>query len=113
MEQRTLWESGIAKELQMQGNQVSQGFVARIMKANHLKSVRVRRFKQTTNSNHLYAILDNKLNQDFRVQQRNQAWVSDITYIKTCECWAYLITVIDLFDRKVIGLAYERQYESF
>lgn len=93
----------IAKELQMQGKVVSQGFVARIMKIKNLKSVRVRRFKQTTNSKHLYPIVDNKLNQDFRVQQRNQVWVSDITYIKTGEGWIYLTTVIDLFDRKVIG----------
>lgn len=93
----------IAKELQMQGKKVSQGFVARIMKAKNLQSVRVRRFKQTTNSKHLYSIVDNQLNQYFRVQQSNQAWVSDITYIKTGEGWTYLTTVIDLFDRKVIG----------
>lgn len=93
----------IAKELQMQGKKVSQGFVAKIMKAKNLKSIRVRRFKQTTNSKHLYPIVDNKLNQNFRVEQSNQAWVSDITYIKTMEGWAYLTTVIDLFDRKVIG----------
>lgn len=73
----------IVKELQIQGNQVSLGLVARIMKAKNLKSVRVRRFKQTTNSKHLYPIVDNKLNQYFRVQDSNQAWVSDITYIKT------------------------------
>lgn len=93
----------IAKELQMQGKKVSQGFVAKIMKAKNLKSIRVRRFKQTTNSKHLYPIVDNKLNQNFRVEQSNQAWVSDITYIKTMEGWAYLTIVIDLFDRKVIG----------
>ncbi|MCP2028563.1 transposase InsO family protein [Flavobacterium sp. HSC-32F16] len=34
---------------------------------------------------------------------QNQAWVSDTTYIRTGEGWAYLTTVIDLFDRKVIG----------
>lgn len=93
----------IAKELQMKGKEVSQGFVAKIMKSKNLKSVRVRRFKQTTNSKHLYPIVDNQLNQDFRVQHSNQAWVSDITYIRTGEGWTYLTTVIDLFDRKVIG----------
>lgn len=87
----------------MQGKEVSQGFVAKIMKTKNLKSVWVRKFKQTTNSKHLYPIVDNKLNQDFRVQHSNQAWVSDITYIRTGEGWRYLTTVIDLFDRKVIG----------
>ena len=93
----------IAKELQRKGKEVSQGFVARIMKAKNLKSVRVRRFKQTTNSKHLYPIVENKLNQDFSALQTNQVWVSDITYIKTMEGWTYLTTVIDLFDRKVVG----------
>lgn len=93
----------ITKELQMQGKQVSQGFVAKIMRSKNLKSVRIRRFKQTTNSKHLYPIVDNKLNQNFSVQESNLAWVSDITYIKTMEGWVYLTTVIDLFDRKVIG----------
>ena len=33
----------------------------------------------------------------------NQAWVSDITYIKTKKGWLYLTTIIDLYDRQVIG----------
>ncbi len=32
-----------------------------------------------------------------------QAWVSDITYIKTLKGWLYLTVVLDLADRKVIG----------
>jgi|GEM_PF-2997781 len=33
----------------------------------------------------------------------NQAWVSDITCLKTATGWLYLTTVIDLYDRQVIG----------
>lgn len=91
----------IAKELQMQGKEVSKRFVARAMKAKNLKSVRVRRFKQTTNSKHLYSIVGNKLNQNFRVEQSNQAWASYITYIKTMEGWTYLTTVIDYLTEKL------------
>lgn len=39
------------------------------------------------------------------VKEENSAWVSDITYIGTKQGWLYLTTVIDLFDRKVIGWA--------
>ncbi len=35
----------------------------------------------------------------------NQVWVSDITYVATDEGWLYLATHIDLFDRKVVGMA--------
>lgn len=93
----------IKKELQMQGIKVSSQLVAKVMKNKGLKSVRVRRFKQTTNSNHTFEIVPNRLNQDFTTMKRNKVWVSDITYLKTNEGWSYLTTVIDLFDRKVVG----------
>ena len=44
----------------------------------------------------------NILNQDFTVYRKNQAWVSDITYIETAEGWMYLTVILDLFNRKVI-----------
>ncbi len=33
----------------------------------------------------------------------NEAWVTDITYIRTHEGWLYLSLVIDLFSRQVVG----------
>ncbi len=87
----------------MQGKQVSQNLVARIMRKKNLRSVRVGIFKQTTNSKHTYAIVENRLAQNFSTSGNNQVRVSDITYIKTDEDWVYLTTVIDLFDRKVLG----------
>jgi transposase InsO family protein len=33
----------------------------------------------------------------------NQAWVSDITYIRTRSGWLYLAVVLDLYARKVVG----------
>lgn len=93
----------IAKELQMQGVKVSRPLVARIMKKKNMRSVTVRKFKQTTNSNHNYGLVENKLSQDFTTTAHNQVWVSDITYIRSAEGWIYLTSVIDLFDRKVIG----------
>jgi putative transposase len=35
----------------------------------------------------------------------NQAWTSDITYIRTRQGWLYLAAVMDLFSRKIIGWA--------
>lgn len=93
----------IAKELQMQGQKVSRPLVASIMKKKKLRSVIVRKFKPTTDSNHDYKLADNKLAQNFTVFEHNKVWVSDITYIKTWEGWLYLTTVIDLCNRKVIG----------
>nr|NMF97722.1 DDE-type integrase/transposase/recombinase [Aromatoleum toluolicum] len=33
----------------------------------------------------------------------NSVWTGDITYIATAEGWLYLIVVIDVFNREVVG----------
>ncbi len=33
----------------------------------------------------------------------NQAWVTDITYLRTWQGWLYLAVVIDLYSRRVVG----------
>jgi len=95
----------ITKELNMEGIQVSQVLVAKLMRQEHLKSIVRKRYKVTTNSSHKYPVAENILNREFTVKEENKAWVSDITYISTNQGWTYLTTVIDLFDRKVIGWA--------
>lgn len=50
-----------------------------------------------------HVVTPNLLNREFNPGAPNQAWVTDITYIKTHEGWLYLGTVMDLFSRRVIG----------
>lgn len=70
------------------------------------------KFKRTTLSSSIYPAAENLLNQDFKVGRQNEVWVSDITYIRTAEGWAYLTTVIDLFDRKIIGWSLSKTLKS-
>lgn len=95
----------ITKELNMKGIAVSKVLVAKIMKQEHLRSIVKKRYKVTTNSSHKYPVVENVLNRAFTTTQENAVWVSDITYIATAQGWLYATTVIDLFDRKVIGWA--------
>jgi putative transposase len=37
------------------------------------------------------------------VQRPNQAWVTDITYVRTWEGWLYLAVVMDLYSRRIVG----------
>ena len=48
-------------------------------------------------------VVDNTLDRQFDVEMPDQFWVTDITYIKTQEGFAYLAIVIDLYSRRVIG----------
>ena len=45
----------------------------------------------------------NRLQQQFNVAEPNEAWVSDITHIRTHEGWLYLAVIVDLYSRRVIG----------
>jgi len=73
------------------------------MRANNWISKHRKKFKVTTDSNHKYPVSDNLLDRKFNPSRLNQVWVSDITYIKTKKSWLYLTTIIDLYDRQVIG----------
>lgn len=48
-------------------------------------------------------VVDNTLDRQFDVAAPDTVWVTDITYIKTYEGFAYLAVVIDLYSRRVVG----------
>lgn len=48
-------------------------------------------------------VVDNILDRQFDVAAPDKVWVTDITYIRTQEGFAYLAVVIDLFSRRVVG----------
>ncbi|MCB9067969.1 MAG: DDE-type integrase/transposase/recombinase [Calditrichae bacterium] len=43
----------------------------------------------------------------FTAERPNQIWLSDITYIRTCEGWVYLAAILDVYSRKIVGWALE------
>ena len=50
-----------------------------------------------------HLVIPNTLNRDFEVDDPNQWWVSDITYIKTHEGFLFVAVVMDLFARNIVG----------
>ena len=48
-------------------------------------------------------VIDNTLDRQFDVDTPDTVWVTDITYIRTLEGFAYLAVVIDLYSRRVVG----------
>ncbi len=84
---------------------VSRKRVARIMREFGLTSLQKRCFKATTDSRHKLPVAPNVLDRRFEVDAPNVAWVTDITYVWTSEGWLYLAAILDLFSRRVVGLA--------
>ncbi len=58
----------------------------------------------TTHSLHGGPIAPNRL-QRFTVQRPNQVWVTDATGILTGQGWLYLVAVLDICSRRVVGWA--------
>jgi putative transposase len=74
------------------------------MKKESIKSIVNKKYKiQTTDSNHSNKVSENHLNRNFNPESPSLVWVSDITYVRTEQGWLYLTTVMDLYDRKIIG----------
>jgi len=50
----------------------------------------------------------NVLNRDFVATKPNQKWVTDVTYIRTQQGWAYLSTIKDLYDGFIVAHVFDR-----
>jgi len=85
--------------------QCSRNRLYGIQKQNQLYSIRKRKFKATTNSNHKLQVAENLLNQEFNINKPDTVWVTDISYIDTREGWLYLATVKDICTKEIVGWA--------
>jgi transposase InsO family protein len=85
------------------GFPISRTQTVNLMKEADVQVRHKKKFKVTTNSNHKLPLFENLLERQFDVEQPNQVFASDITYVWTQEGWLYLAVVIDLYSRKVVG----------
>ena len=91
--------------LQQQGVTMGRHRVRTLMRANRLRPVWRRKFVHTTDSRHTLPVSPNVLARQFEQSKRDQAWVCDITYIRTRSGWLYVAAVLDLHSRKSVGWA--------
>ena len=93
----------ITAELHSQGIHCSKNRVARLMKKHGIKAKTKRRYKVTTNSKHKLPVAENLVEMKFNPERANRLWTTDITYVWTREGWLYLVVVLDLWSRMVVG----------
>ncbi len=92
----------IHRDLRDIGERCGKHRVRRLMKQAGLRAqVGYRRPRQK--SGPASVVAPNRLQQQFNVAEPNEAWVSDITHIRTHEGWLYLAVIVDLYSRRVIG----------
>ena len=95
----------VRQALAVQGIAMGRFKVRRLMRQAQCLPIWKRQFSYTTDSKHNMPVAHNILNRQFHVKQPNQAWVADITYVRTKQGWMYLAAVMDLYSRKIVGWA--------
>jgi transposase InsO family protein len=91
---------------------VNRKRIARLLRKHGLNVKKKRKFVVTTDSVHDLAVCENILDRKFHAEKPGQKWVSDITYLPTRDGWRYLTTIVDLYDRKVIGRSYSETMDT-
>ena len=98
-------------DLREAGLACGENRVAKLMKAAQIKSVRGYkrpRFKVGRPA----LVAPNQLQRQFQHDAPDQAWVTDITYIRTHEGWLYLAAVLDLHSRAVVGWSMDARMQT-
>lgn len=70
------------------------------------------KYKVTTHSAHNHPAHPNLLARDFTASAPNRMWVSDITFCWTGQGWLYLVIILDLYSRKVVGWAMDKRMKA-
>ena len=85
------------------GRMTSRNRIARLMRQERLWARQRSKFRLSTmDSRHADPIAPNLLN-TAQVNRPDQAWVTDATGILTGEGWLYLVALLDIHTRRIVG----------
>jgi transposase InsO family protein len=86
--------------------------IARLMRAERLFARQRSKYRvRTTDSEHGGPIAPNRL-QSLIVRRPDQVWVTDATGILTGQGWLYLVAILDLCSRRVVGWAMHQSLDA-
>jgi len=94
--------SELRPQIRQYGRGLGRDKFFELMRSHDLLVKRRRRYAVTTNSDHPFYKYSNKLAAT-SITAPHQAWVSDITYLRTRQGFAYLSLVTDVYSRKIVG----------
>ena len=85
------------------GGAASRNRVARLMRQERLWARQRSKFRvATTDSRHGEPIAPNRL-LGLVPQRRDQVWVTDATCVLTGQGWLYVVALLDMYTRKIVG----------
>lgn len=86
--------------------------VARLRREAGIEAKRKARFRVTVEHHNMPQAAPDLLQRQFNPLVPNQAWVGDMTFIRTRQGWLHLAVLLDLYSRKVIGWAFGAKADS-
>jgi putative transposase len=93
----------VEQELRRRELHTSRKRVAASMARQGLRARPRRRWRRTTDSSHREPIAPNLLDRNFTAEAPDRAWVADTTYLPVLGGFLFLVVILDLFSRKVVG----------
>ena len=93
----------ITQKLQQEGETISERTVGKYMKEMGIKAQWIKPWTATAKDSDFSTELHNILDEQFNPDRPNAVWCSDITYIWATRGFVYLISIMDLYSRKIIA----------
>ena len=97
--------------LHRSGIVIGETKLRRIIKKFELQIRPKRKFVKTTDSNH-DCLTHPNLIKDMTIDNINQVWAADITYIRINNGFVFLAVILDLYSRKAIGWAVSKRIDG-
>jgi transposase InsO family protein len=97
----------VSAALRREGWIVNHKRVLRIMRQESLLCQLKRRFKVTTDSAHAFGRYPNLL-ENTEIDELDQAWLSDITYVRVPTTFCYLAAILEAYSRRCVGWCLSR-----
>ena len=95
---RKIWH-----QMRREGFDVARCTIASLMRDMNLEGVIIGKKIKTTIPDKAQPCPQDKVNRQFGVPAPNMLWVSDITYVATCQGFIHTAFVIDAFARRIVG----------
>ena len=93
------------KQLNRENTDIARCTVERLMREMGLEGVVRGRKIKTTIQNEVALRPADLVDRDFSATRPNELWIADLTYVATWRGFVYVAFVIDVFSRKIVGLA--------
>lgn len=92
----------IKEKLLKEGVQIGRDRFFELLRKNDLLVSSLPKSTRTTYSYHSLPVFKNEL-KEMKLTAPNQAWASDITYLRTSNGFLYLSLITDMYSRKIVG----------